>query len=86
MYRVQDNHELRAVLAMSFTDFNELNGIMVANWKLFESLLRRQTWVQSILQTMERSRNGIMHSGELPAEDIERIGANIRHWMKQTGG
>jgi hypothetical protein len=35
---------------------------------------------------MERSRNVIMHSGELPKGDIERLGTNLRDWMRQTGG
>lgn len=69
-----------------FIDFGQLNSIIVSNWKLFEILLRRQTWVQHIFDTMERSRNVIMHSGELPNEDIERLGTNLRDWMKQTGG
>lgn len=41
-------------------------------------LLRRQTWVQHIFDTMQRSRNVIMHSGELPDEDVERIGSSGR--------
>jgi hypothetical protein len=71
---------------MCFVDFSALNGIVVANWRLFENLLRRQAWVQHIFDTMERSRNVIMHSGTLPAADVERLGTNIRDWMKQTGG
>jgi hypothetical protein len=51
---------------MYFIDFSQLNSIIVSNWRLFEILLRRQVWVQAIFETMERSRNVIMHSGELP--------------------
>lgn len=79
-------HANRGDDPMCFIDFGQLNSIMVSNWKLFENLIRRQTWMQHIFDTMERSRNVIMHSGELPDEDIERIGANLRDWMKQTGG
>jgi hypothetical protein len=79
-------HANRGDDPMCFIDFGQLNSIIVSNWKLFENLLRRQTWVQHIFDTMERSRNVIMHSGELPDEDIERIGTNLRDWMKQTGG
>ena len=42
--------------------------------------IRRQ-----IFQTIERSRNVIMHSGELGRRDIERIGTNIRDWINQVG-
>jgi Swt1-like HEPN len=79
-------HANRGDDPMYFIDFSQLNSIIVSNWKLFEILLRRQVWVQAIFETMERSRNVIMHSGELPDEDIERVGTNLRDWMKQTGG
>jgi hypothetical protein len=79
-------HANRGDDPMNFIDFGQLQNIIVANWKLFEVLLRRQSWVQHIFDTMERSRNVIMHSGELPNEDIERLGTNLRDWMKQTGG
>jgi len=79
-------HANRGDDPMCFIDFGQLNSIIVGNWKLFENLLRRQLWVQHIFDTMERSRNVIMHSGELPDVDIERLGTNLRDWMKQTGG
>lgn len=37
------------------------------------------------ISTIERSRNVIMHSGELSARDVERIGINIRDWISQVG-
>lgn len=42
-------------------------------------------WARQIIQTIERSRNVIMHSGELGRKDIERIGTNIRDWISQVG-
>lgn len=79
-------HSTRGSDYIAFTDFGQLNSIIVNNWLLFEDLLNRQQWVQHIFDTMERSRNVIMHSGELPLEDIERVGICIRDWSKQTGG
>lgn len=79
-------HSTRGDDLISFTDFGQLLSIIVQNWSAFEPLLQRQQWVQHIFETMERSRNVIMHSGELPAEDIERVGVCIRDWAKQTGG
>jgi hypothetical protein len=79
-------HSHRSDEMIAFTDFGQLASIIVSNWAHFEGLLQRQQWVQHIFDTMERSRNVIMHSGELPLEDIERIGICIRDWMKQTGG
>lgn len=79
-------HSQRGEDLISFIDFGQLNSIIVNNWVHFESLLQRQQWVQNIFDTMERSRNVIMHSGELPPEDVERIGICLRDWIKQTGG
>ena len=79
-------HSTRGGDLISFTDFGQLQSVIVTNWTQFEAILQRQQWVQHIFETMERSRNVIMHSGELPREDVERIGICIRDWMKQTGG
>jgi len=79
-------HARRGDDLIAFTDFGQLANIIVNNWIHFEDLLQRQQWVQHIFDTMERSRNVIMHSGQLPDEDIERVGISIRDWIKQTGG
>jgi hypothetical protein len=81
-------HSKRGEDLLAFTDFGQLHNIITTNtnWPHFENLLQRQQWVQNIFDTMERSRNVIMHSGDLPLEDIERVGICIRDWMKQTGG
>jgi hypothetical protein len=42
-------------------------------------------WATSIFASIERSRNVIMHSGVLDIEDVERLGINIRDWIKQVG-
>jgi HEPN superfamily Swt1-like protein len=79
-------HSRRGDDLIAFTDFGQLASVIVNNWAHFEDLLQRQQWVQHIFDTMERSRNVIMHSGQLPDEDVERVGICIRDWMKQTGG
>ena len=42
-------------------------------------------WAAAIFDVIERSRNVIMHSGVLDKEDIQRLGINIRDWIKQVG-
>jgi hypothetical protein len=42
-------------------------------------------WVKAVFEAIERSRNVIMHSGTLGREDIERVGMNIRDWVRQVG-
>ncbi len=68
-----------------FTDLSDLVSIIQQNWASFEGLLPDIDWVRQIIKTVERSRNVIMHSGELSLHDIERIGVNLRDWLRQVG-
>jgi Swt1-like HEPN len=78
-------HTPRGDQPLNYTEFGDLTAIIGQNWELFEPHLRNQDWVRQILSTLERSRNVIMHSGELASADIERIGTVIRDWVKQVG-
>ena len=78
-------HTPRGDQPLNYTEFGDLTAIIGQNWDLFEPHLRNQDWVRQILSTLERSRNVIMHSGELANADIERIGTVIRDWVKQVG-
>jgi hypothetical protein len=42
-------------------------------------------WAKATLNALEKSRNIVMHGGTLAKEDIERIGMNIRDWIRQAG-
>jgi hypothetical protein len=80
-------HTPRGEQPLYYTEFGDLTSIISQNWEQFEPHLRTtQDWVRHILGTLERSRNVIMHSGELASADIERIGTVIRDWVKQVGG
>jgi hypothetical protein len=80
-------HTPRGEQPLYYTEFGDLTSIISQNWDQFEPHLRTtQDWVRQILSTLERSRNVIMHSGELANTDIERIGTVIRDWVKQVGG
>lgn len=70
---------------INYTEFGDLASIMSQNYELFEVHIVSIDWARQIFQTIERSRNGIMHSGELGRRDIERIGTNIRDWINQVG-
>lgn len=59
---------------------------MSQNLELFQDHIISLDWAKQIFTTLERSRNVIMHSGELGRRDIERIGTNIRDWISQVGG
>lgn len=78
-------HTPRGDEPVNYTDFGDLISVISKNWDFFEVHLQSQEWMKQILKTLERSRNVIMHSGELGNEDIARIGSYIRDWVKQVG-
>lgn len=70
-----------------YTEFGDLISIMAKpeNWKYFEIHIGKVEWAKQIIETLEKSRNIIMHSGELAPTDIERVGMYIRDWIRQVG-
>ncbi len=78
-------HSPRGDDRLNYTEFGDLASIVGQNWPLFENHLESLDWVRQIVATVERSRNVIMHSGELGLQDVERIGTAIRDWIRQVG-
>ena len=78
-------HTPRGINLINYTEFGDLASIMQQNNALFEDHIITIEWARQIFNTLEHSRNVIMHSGELGLRDIERIGTNIRDWISQVG-
>ena len=78
-------HGTRGATQIEYCDFGDLSSIIVVNWDVFELPLVDIQWVKSLLGVLERSRNIVMHGGVLAIQDIERIGGNIRDWVRQVG-
>ena len=78
-------HGARGASEINYCDFSDLSSIIVTNWSVFEDILNNLEWTKAVLNTLEKSRNIVMHGGMLAKEDIERIGMNIRDWIRQTG-
>ena len=78
-------HTQRGDSLINYTEFGDLASIMNNNLELFSDHIVSIEWARNIIATIERSRKVIMHSGELSARDIERIGINIRDWIFQVG-
>ena len=78
-------HKSRGLSPVYFTEIGDLISIIQQNWPVFEGIIKDVDWLRQIIKTVERSRNVIMHSGELSLDDIERIGVNIRDWIRQVG-
>ena len=78
-------HTPRGDSIINYTEFGDLFIVIKNNWIDFQPYIISQEWAEQIIRTIERSRNVIMHSGELVDQDIERIGMFIRDWIKQVG-
>jgi hypothetical protein len=78
-------HSSRGKTEIIYSDFGDLQSIITANWDLFKDVLISQEWTRQILSTLEKSRNIAMHGGVIDRIDIERIGINIRDWIRQVG-
>ncbi len=78
-------HGRRGDSPINYIELGDLAKIIQQNWDDFEPHVQRVEWANSIFTSIERSRNVIMHSGVLDIEDVERLGMNIRDWIKQVG-
>lgn len=78
-------HGARGASEINYCDFNDLSSIIVTNWSVFEDLLGNLEWAKATLNSLEKSRNIVMHGGSVAREDVERIGMNIRDWIRQAG-
>lgn len=78
-------HAARGGDLINYTLLGDLIPIIRKNEIIFKPYVPSIEWAQSIFDVIERSRNVIMHSGVLPLPDIERLGINIRDWVKQVG-
>jgi len=78
-------HTPRGDSPINYTEMKHLTDTIRKNWKYFEPHLYVLDWAANILDTVERSRNVIMHSGELGNRDIERLGTHMRDWIRQVG-
>jgi hypothetical protein len=78
-------HGARGTSEVNYCDFGDLSSIIVTNWEVFEDLLGNLEWAKATLTALEKSRNIVMHGGSVAKEDVERIGMNIRDWIRQAG-
>jgi len=78
-------HVQRGEDPINYTQMPDLISILRQNWPRFEPYIPTIEWAASLVDVIERSRNVIMHSGMLSRADVERVGINIRDWIKQVG-
>ncbi len=79
-------HGSRGTSMIFYVQMGDLVSIIQSNEKAFADYLPSADWARQLFRAVERSRNVIMHSGELSMNDIQRVGMNIRDWLQQVGG
>jgi hypothetical protein len=79
-------HGSRGASPLSYVQLGDLASIIQKNHPAFKELVPSVEWAREIFKSLERSRNVIMHSGQLKMGDIERVAMNIRDWVRQVGG
>lgn len=79
-------HGSRGSSALAYVELGDLGVIIQNNHAAFKDLVPTVEWAREIFRSLERSRNVVMHSGQLKMADIERVGMNIRDWIRQVGG
>jgi len=78
-------HVQRGEDPINYTQMPDLISILRQNWPLFEPYIQTIEWAASLMDVGARSRSVIMQSGMLSRADVERVGINIRDWIKQVG-
>ncbi len=77
-------HVKRGSNPLNYTILGQLSSIILNNFEAFEPFVHDKDWVKSIFDTIEKSRNVIMHSGMLSDRDMARIGSFIKDWNAQV--
>ncbi len=77
-------HTQRGSDPIQFTMLPNLLNIIRQNPDHFEAFIHDFDWAVGIFDTVERSRNVIMHSGTLTNVDIARLGTAFRDWNTQV--
>jgi len=78
-------HGSRGTSHLSYVQLEDLAVIIQNNHGHFSDLIPTVEWAREIFRSLARSRNVIMHSGQLSLADVERVAMNIRDWVRQVG-
>jgi hypothetical protein len=79
-------HGSRGTSQLSYVQLGDLASIIQINHGAFKEMIPSVEWAREIFRSLERSRNVIMHSGQLKMGDVERVAMNIRDWLRQVAG
>ena len=66
-------HGSRGASALAYVQLGDLAKLVQNNHEAFKDLVPSVEWAREIFRSLERSRNVVMHSGQLKMADIERV-------------
>lgn len=78
-------HGPRGTSTLAYVQLEDLALLIQNNHTHFKDLIPTVEWAREIFRTLARSRNVMMHSGQLTLADVERVSMNIRDWVRQVG-
>jgi DNA-binding transcriptional ArsR family regulator len=86
----QDNrwHGKRKAHEIYYTDFKDLESIIINNWPTFSSFFPRkdgQFFVKRVLSPILPSRNIIAHTNPITSKEARRLALNFQDWRDQLG-
>jgi hypothetical protein len=77
-------HTPRGKDPINFTMLPNLLSIIRQNHTKFAAVIPDIEWAANVFDVIERSRNVIMHSGQISRRDMARLGTFVRDWSAQV--
>jgi hypothetical protein len=76
----------RGAHEISYTDFGDLERIILNNWSDFEDILGSTSFVTSTLGGLEPLRNITAHNNRAAKKEVDRLRIHFDDWVKQIDG
>lgn len=70
---------------IDYTNFGELNDIIVSNWEVFAGTLQSKKAVSRVLSGLNTLRAPIAHCSMLAEDEMIRLKLSVRDWFRLMG-
>jgi hypothetical protein len=74
-------HGKRGTHEIFYADFGDLRDIITKNWKDFEPIFLKQTWITQRLDELEPPRNIVAHNNPLSKNEENRVDLYFNDWV-----
>lgn len=76
-------HSKRNAHEIFYVDIDDLRKIVIDYWPIFKSIIKKRSWYDNMLHTINISRRVIAHNNPLSERDFKRIEINLLDWCDQ---